>query len=432
MSPNIQTGVGSSAVPSGEIPAAADDGPAMTCEKPGAQNPPPARILVVDDLLNNRKVLCHLLNSGGYEVDSVPDGPAALRSVQEERPDLILLDVNMPDMDGYEVCRRLKHAEATRDVPVIFITARADSESVVEGFRAGGVDYISKPIQAEEVLVRVETHLKVTRLTQSLRRQNDALQEEMVRRKAAEEAAKAANDAKSRFLSIITHEMRSPLCSVLGYVDLMQEELGPGASPECLDDLSRIRSSGQHLVGLVNNLLDLAKVEAGKMPLVLEDFDLVQLTQELARETQPLMAKNGNHLSVVAGDVPGTIRADRTKTKQILLNLLSNAAKFTNRGTVTVSLERIPEAVPAACRIAVTDTGIGMTPEQIGLLFQPYVQASASTGRTYGGTGLGLAISRKLCRLMGGDLTVVSQPNQATTFTVQLPVCVSASSAAAI
>ena len=404
----------------------------MTSAQPSETDPGVASILVVDDMLNNRKVLCHTLASAGYEVDSVPSGPEALKFVQAGPPDLILLDVNMPEMDGYEVCRRLKQNDATREIPVLFITARADTESVVEGFKAGGVDYIAKPIQIQEVLVRVETHLKVTRLTQCLRQQNDALQQEMIRRKAAEEAAKAANDAKSRFLSFITHEMRSPLCSVLGYVDLVQEELGPGASPECLEDLSRIRSSGQHLVGLTNNLLDLAKVEAGKMPLVPEDFDLVQLTQDLAREMEPLMAKNGNQLSVIAGGVSGTIRADRTKTKQILLNLLSNAAKFTSRGTVTVTLERIPEAVPAACRIAVTDTGIGLTPEQMGLLFQPYVQASAATGKTYGGTGLGLAISRKLCRLMGGDLTVVSQPNQATTFTVQLPVCVSASSGAAI
>jgi signal transduction histidine kinase len=175
--------------------------------------------------------------------------------------------------------------------------------------------------------------------------------------------------------------------------------------------------------------LDLAKIEAGRMPLVLEDFDLGKLLQDLACETQPLLAKNGNRLEVIPGTVETTIRADLTKTREVLLNLLSNAAKFTQHGTITVTLERTQAEMPAF-RIEVSDTGIGMTPEQLQRLFEPYVQATAATGKKYGGTGLGLAISRRLCQLMGGDLTVRSRPNEGTTFTVQLPVCVAASTPA--
>jgi signal transduction histidine kinase len=401
----------------------------MTGEQASSPDPLPARILVVDDILNNRKVLCQMLTAAGYEVDSAPDGPEALKFVQAEPPDLVLLDVNMPEMDGFEVCRRLKQSAATRDIPVIFITARTDTESVVQGFDAGGVDYVAKPIQIQEVLMRVATHLQVNRLAQSLRCQNEVLAREMVRREAAESAARKANDAKSQFLSFISHEMRTPLSSILGFIDLVREDLGDQASAECLDGVTRIRSSGEFLLGLVNHLLDLAKIEAGRMPLVLEDFDLGKLLQDLACETQPLLAKNGNRLEVIPGTVETTIRADLTKTREVLLNLLSNAAKFTQHGTITVTLERTQAEMPAF-RIEVSDTGIGMTPEQLQRLFEPYVQATAATGKKYGGTGLGLAISRRLCQLMGGDLTVRSRPNEGTTFTVQLPVCVAASTPA--
>jgi len=395
----------------------------MTNEKPHEPDQSPARILVVDDILNNRRVLCHMLTSAGYEVDSVPNGKEALNFVESERPDLILLDVNMPEMDGFEVCRRLKAEAITREIPVLFITARTDTQSMMEGFKEGGVDYVAKPIQIQEILARVATHLKVSQLMESLRHQNERLEREMVRRKEAEEAARQANETKSQFLSFITHEMRSPLTSVLGFLDLVREDVGDQASSECLDSLTRIRSSGEFLLKLVNNLLDLAKVEAGRMPVVLEDFDPVTWVWDLAKDAEPLVTRNGNQLHLVTDSAPKTVRGDATKIKEVVLNLLSNAAKFTKDGRIELKVEEVGQADVQYLQMQVKDTGIGMTAEQIRLVFEPYVQATASTGRRYGGTGLGLAICKKLCRLMSGDLSVESKVGQGTTFTVQLPVC---------
>jgi len=338
------------------------------------------------------------------------------------------MDVNMPEMDGYEACRQLKAMPGLAEIPIIFITANDDPESLVKGFQAGGVDYITKPFKEQEVLMRVETHLKIHMLTRALEGSNQALaaknselQSEVQRRKQAEEKANEANEAKSRFLSFISHEMRSPLNAIIGFSDVLADTLTGEALAESREDATRIRSASGHLLGLINNLLDLSQIEAGKMPLNLDEFELGPLMMELGKDVEPLVRRNGNQLTVQSNGEIGTVRADATKLKQVLINLISNAGKFTRNGEIDISLRNLAESEVKRFQIAVADTGIGMTGDQMQRLFQPYQQATDSTSRHYGGTGLGLAISRQFCRLMGGDLSVTSELGKGSIFTVTLP-----------
>ncbi len=252
----------------------------------------------------------------------------------------------------------------------------------------------------------------------------------------------------------MSHELRTPLNAIIGYSEMLQEEAEDADADAFLPDLQRINSAGKHLLGLINDILDLSKIEAGRMDVFVESFDLRRLVDDVEAVVRPLVEKNGNTLVLTCPDEIGEMSADQTKLRQTLFNLLSNAAKFTDQGVIQLRVAReTPPPTPLHCdgegstadrfplstavgrgsgggafTFAVTDTGIGMTDEQLGRLFEAFSQAEAATRSTYGGTGLGLAISRHFCRLMGGDLTVESVHGQGSTFTVRLPAVVEASS----
>jgi PAS domain S-box-containing protein len=235
---------------------------------------------------------------------------------------------------------------------------------------------------------------------------------------AARRDAETANEAKSRFLAGMSHELRTPLNAILGYSEILQEDARDAGQDSAVADLEKIRLAGRHLLTLINDVLDLSKIEAGKMELFLETFEVRPLVEGVATTVAPLVEQHGNRLVLdVAPDV-GRMRSDMTRVRQVLLNLLSNASKFTEKGTITLAARREGDDL----ELAVSDTGIGMTEEQLGRLFQAFAQAEASTSAKYGGTGLGLALSRMFCEMMGGTLTVSSEPGKGSTFTVRLPV----------
>ena len=240
----------------------------------------------------------------------------------------------------------------------------------------------------------------------------------------AREAADAANTAKSQFLASMSHELRTPLNAIIGYSEMLQEEAAEVDQKGFIPDLEKIHGAGKHLLGLINDILDLSKIEAGKMSLYLEDIDIAKLIQVVAATVQPVVMKNGNHLEVACPADIGTMHADLTKVRQTLFNLLSNAEQVLQRrerSRCAAWLRSLNNQLFNKSTSEVSDTGIGMTPEQLGKIFQAFTQADSSTSRKYGGTGLGLAISRRFCQLMGGNITVQSEHGKGSMFTVSLP-----------
>ena len=253
-----------------------------------------------------------------------------------------------------------------------------------------------------------------------LRRQSEELVRARERAEDAAAEAERANQSKSQFLANMSHELRTPLNAVIGYAEMLAEDAQGEGRGEAVEDLGKIHASGRLLLGLVNDVLDLSKVEAGRVEAELAPVALGALLDTVVSTATPVVERNGNRLVVEVDGVDGlgTMTTDATRLRQVLLNLLSNAGKFTKHGTVTLAARRTTDGGLA---VSVADTGIGMTADQLGRVFEPFVQADASTTREYGGTGLGLAISRRLARLLGGDVTAASTPGQGSVFTLTLP-----------
>lgn len=413
-------------------------------------------ILIVDDSLDNLRVLSTTLIERGYDVRCVKSGAMALIGIQTSPPDLILLDIRMPNMDGFETCRRIKQNSQTRSIPVIFLSALDEVADKVRAFEVGGVDYITKPFQVEEVLARVEHQLTIQRLQKQLTEQNQRLQNEIYQHqqteaalKDAKEAADAANYAKSVFLARMSHELRTPLNAILGFTELMQ---GDSSLPKDYQDyLETVHLSGQHLLKLINNILTMVQAESSQISLNEEQFDLLNLLNEVETTWQPNAAEAGVQLNVsCAPGLPQFIYSDESKLRQILHNVLENAIKFTPQGQVSVRVEGFkgqrtnhkteesnsrrtiddpsvfpvkPDAslserhsslsTPYTLLFKVEDTGLGIAAYELSNLFEVFSQTE--TGRkSLQGVGLGLPISRQFAQSMGGDITVTSEPGKGT------------------
>jgi len=239
--------------------------------------------------------------------------------------------------------------------------------------------------------------------------------------RVARDAADAANQAKSAFLANMSHELRTPMNAILGYSEMLMEEAEDLKQEDFIPDLKKINQAGTHLLALINDVLDLSKIESGKMEAFAESIDLDSLIDEISATAQPLMKKNSNRLSIERSQHLGSAHQDLTKLRQTLLNLLSNAAKFTHEGTITLHVNRTEQAGVEWLSFAVSDTGIGIAEDKIERVFEEFAQADDSTTRDYGGTGLGLAISQRFCKLLGGDLSVHSELGEGSTFTIRIP-----------
>jgi signal transduction histidine kinase len=259
---------------------------------------------------------------------------------------------------------------------------------------------------------------RVAERTAQLAEQTQAAEAARAQALLAKSVADEASRAKSQFLANMSHELRTPLNAIIGYSEMLEEEAREAEQPHMLADLARVRTSGKHLLGLINDVLDLSKIEAGKMSLSAEVFALDDVIDDVITTVGPLLERNRNRLVVVRDPALGSLRSDPMRLRQVLLNLLSNACKFTADGTITLRAAR--DATSGEALFEIEDTGIGMTPEQLGRLFQAFTQAEASTTRRFGGTGLGLVLSRRFAQMMGGDVSVTSEHGKGSTFSLRI------------
>ena len=309
------------------------------------------------------------------------------------------------------------------------MTPRLQQLLLKEGIRA----LLAVPLLREERVIGAlvirrkvagEFSPSVVTLLQALAGQSVlAIQNARLFREIAEKGRQleVASQLKSQFLANMSHELRTPLNAIIGVTEMLHEDAVDLKRDDDLEPLERVLRAARHLLALINDILDLSKIEAGKIDIHIESFAIAPLVTDVVQTIATMATKNGNKVVVECADDIGTMNADQTRIRQALLNLASNANKFTEHGTVTISARRATETGREWVTIAVADTGIGLTPEQMGKLFQDFVQADASITRKYGGTGLGLAISRRFCQMMGGDITVASESGRGSTFTIRVP-----------
>ncbi|MES1245209.1 MAG: ATP-binding protein [Acidobacteriota bacterium] len=357
------------------------------------------RILLADDNADMREYVHRLL--GGYEVEAVTDGVSALRAARERLPDLVLTDVMMPGLDGFELLRELRSDPRTREVPVILLSARAGEESRLEGLAAGADDYLIKPFSAKEVLARVQSHLELARLRRETR---EALQEEDRR--------------KDEFLATLAHELRNPLAPIRNGLQLIRLA---GNDPDLLDRTrSMMERQVQQMVRLVDDLLDVSRISRDRLELRRERVDLATVVRNAVETSRPLVESAGQDLQVALPPEPVLLDADPVRLAQALSNLLNNAAKYSERGgSIRLTAERLDGEVV----VRVRDTGIGIPADKLPHIFDLFVQVDRSLERSQGGLGIGLTLVKRLIQMHGGSVEAHSEGvGRGSELVVRLPV----------
>ncbi len=359
------------------------------------------KILVVDDNAANRLALRTVLRDVSAEIVEAANGFDALAMALEVEFALVLLDVQMPEMDGFEVCEQLRANPQTADTPIIFVTAASRSdEDRLHGYLKGATDYLAKPINDQVLKCKVQVFLR-------LYRQHAELQ-------AALATAQAANQAKSIFLANMSHEIRTPMNGILGMANLLRRD---GVTPTQARRLDAIDVSARHLLGVITDILDMSKIEAGRFELESAPVDVDSLLGNVLSIVSERGRAKGIRVQIESEPLPADLVGDATRLQQVLLNYATNAIKFTERGTVTLrTLKQEETARSVLVRFEVHDTGIGIPQEALPRLFSPFEQGDNSITRKYGGTGLGLAIARRLAELMGGKAGVETVRGEGSTF----------------
>ena len=359
-----------------------------------------ASVLVVDDTIDNLRLLSDLLGQQGYEVRAVTNGRQALQAVEHDPPDLILLDVTMPEIDGFEVCRRLRATERSKDVPIIFLTALTDTADKVRAFDAGGVDYITKPFQFDEVLARVRTHL-------ALRHAQTALADSYERLRALELL-------RDDLVRMIVHDMRSPLATLLINLDLLKGAAAP-LGEESRQDLQTAVESAQVLNRMANDLLDVSRLEEGKMPIERGMWDLTQMACDVRATLQALDRERPIDIE---SDGPVQATCDGALVRRVMENLVGNGIRHTPAGSrLRISIANRDGGV----RVAVHDEGRGVPVEAREKIFEKFGTVQARHQRTYHSAGLGLAFCKLAIEANGGTIGVDAVAPRGSTFWFDLP-----------
>ena len=374
-------------------------------------------ILIVEDESGTRATLSAILEEAGYKVTGMEKGAEAQKMIKGHSFNVIITDIRLPDVGGMEILELAK--EINPDVAVIMMTGYASIETAVNAVNEGAYAYFVKPVNPDEIKTTVTNALKQQRLSLENRRLVDSLQRSNRLLFEANEELKRATQAKSEFLANMSHELRTPLNVIIGFSELMRDEV-PGQinneQRQCLDD---VLGSSQHLLNLINDVLDLSKIEAGTAKFRLSSLELAEVIEPLARTMLPVLAPRQQSLDIKVEEGLPLVRINKAKISEVLLNLLSNATKFTpERGELRIEAVREDNW----CRVSVIDSGIGIKQEDQEQIFEPFYQLDNSLTRGKGGTGLGLALVRQIVDKHGGRVWVESEYGQGSRFTFTLPL----------
>lgn len=356
-------------------------------------------VIIVDDVVKNLKVLGTMLEEEDFDVAVAQDGFEALEMIEADPPDLILLDIMMPEMNGYEVCEKLKSNDNTKGIPVIFLTAKNETEDIVKGFQLGGVDYVTKPFNKEELLVRIKTHLELKYSKDIILRQNEDLIE--------------LNKEKNEFLGIAAHDLKNPLSGIKGLAELIA--LGDMEADEIIDFATHIKQSAEFMFGLITDLLDINSIEEGRLNLEFEDFPVNSLLDSALKEFKVRAdAKNIELMSNIT--TQGIyIHADPSKSRQVIENIISNAIKFSPfNKSIWINSSLNPDGTTLL--VEVKDEGPGISEEDMKKLFGKFARLSARPTADEHSTGLGLSIVKKLVEAMGGNIWCESKIGEGSSF----------------
>jgi signal transduction histidine kinase len=365
----------------------------------GEDEPARPNLLIVDDTIENLNLLANLFIEQGYDVRPVTTGAQALRAVEGDPPDLILLDVNMPTMDGYEVCERLKSMPQAAEVPVIFLTAANTIADKVKAFKTGGVDYVTKPFQVEEIIARVKAHV-------ALRRAKQEIEAQVVRLNDLEKL-------RDDLVHMVVHDMRSPLGAIIGLLGMVRDDARPVLSEESMNDLVSAMQSAWGLNRMANDLLDVRKLEERKLPLERTPCDLAAL----ARDVCTRLASAERRPIEVSNEVPGKVSGDERLLSRVIENLVSNAIKHTpEKGAIHIRAT----AAPGHVRLAVIDEGKGVPADAKEKIFEKFGRVATSTTK-YHSAGLGLAFCKLAIETHGGRIGVDDGATGGSVFWFELP-----------
>lgn len=372
------------------------------------------KILIVDDTEDSVTLLRYNLEDDGYEVFTASDGIEALSVAEKELPDVILLDVMMPRLDGVQTCKKLKENTSLAHIPVIMVSAKDERADVVEGLDVGAQDYITKPIDYTTAAARIRSALRIKEYGDSLRTLNAEL-------KSAKEDTEKALKARTAFFSTMSHEIRTPITAIMGYSEILASKDGTRKQFDTTKAAELILGNSQYLLDVINNILDFSKAESGLDEVELLSCSVFKLLEDVENVLLLKASEKKLHFSIeYSYPLPRFLQTDPIKFKQVMLNLCSNAIKFTQSGSVLVRCSF--DESSRELKLEVEDTGIGMSPEAVENTFTPFFQENSSIARRFGGTGLGLSISKDIVEKLGGTISVESEKGKGSVFRVCFPL----------